>query len=85
MRIYDRIDGNTKIRQTSSLVASTTFRDRKGASMKKSVKKLGLHVETLRNLEGPCIAHINGGARTDAPGTVCTTCTNVCSFCHPCF
>ena len=53
--------------------------------MKKSVKKLGLHVETLRNLEGPCIAHINGGARTDAPGTVCTTCTNVCSFCHPCF
>lgn len=51
--------------------------------MKKAMKKLQLHVETLRNLSGPCLTHV-AGAVTQAAATICATCTRACSGCAPC-
>ena len=51
--------------------------------MKKTMKKLALHAETLQNLNGPCLLNV-GGAATQMAATVCTSCTHICSNCRPC-
>jgi len=60
------------------------FTQGKESPVKKKVKKLGLHVETVRQLTGNWCENVVGGALTQAAGTVCTTCTHVCSACRPC-
>jgi len=57
---------------------------RQGDNVKKTMKKLGLHAETLSNLNGPCLENVGGAAVTQMAGTVCTSCTHVCSNCRPC-
>jgi hypothetical protein len=47
----------------------------------KKIKKLDLHVETLRHLEKPQLEHAAGGATGTRP---CSFCTNICSACFPC-
>jgi len=61
--------------------------------MKKSLKKLALHRETLRSLEDGAIQEVVGGVTARTCGTPCSAaCTaypcngpsDACSFTYPC-
>ena len=53
--------------------------------MKKTVKKLSLNQETVRNLDDKALAEVNGGVTLAACGSnatgPCSLCTKACSIC----
>lgn len=79
----DCVDCNAVKRQDRFLSRLPSPRQER-TLMKKPVKKLGLHAETLRNLNGPCLLNVGGAAPTQMAQTICTSCTHVCSNCRPC-
>lgn len=50
--------------------------------MKKQLKKLNLHKETLRVLETPELRYLGGGAPTDLCTTFAASCATECPKCN---